>query len=112
MDGRHRQPDLYEATDPTPQVYWPNQVLTITATYRNITVDSIAVNSTTHKTAYKVGEALDVTNLTISATMSDSNVQPMNVTAGMVSGFDSSAVTASQTLIITYEGKTIRASAH
>lgn len=96
----------------TARFIMPNQVLTITATYRNITVDSIAVNSTTHKTAYKVGEALDVTNLTISATMSDSNVQPMNVTAGMVSGFDSSAVTASQTLIITYEGKTIRASAH
>jgi uncharacterized repeat protein (TIGR02543 family)/LPXTG-motif cell wall-anchored protein len=71
-----------------------------------VTVSSIAVNSTTHKTAYKVGDALDVTNLTIEATMSDSSTQTINVTSGMVSGFDSSAVATSKTLTITYESKT------
>ena len=69
-------------------------------------VTSIAVNSTSHKTAYKVGEILDVTGLTIKATMSDSTTQTINVTSGMVTGFDSSAVAANQTLTITYDGKT------
>ncbi len=38
--------------------------------------------------------------------MSDSSIQTINVTAPMVTGFDSSAVAASQTLTITYGGKT------
>ncbi len=71
-----------------------------------VTVSSIAVNSTTHKMAYKVGDALDVTDLTIEATMSDTSKQTINVTLGMVTGFDSSAVAASKTLTITYESKT------
>jgi uncharacterized repeat protein (TIGR02543 family) len=70
------------------------------------TVTSIAVNSTSHKIAYKVGESLDVTNLTILVTKSDSTTETIAVTSGMVSGFDSSAVAASQTLTITYDGKT------
>ena len=69
------------------------------------TVDSIAVNSTDHKTAYEVGEPLDVTNLTILVTMSDGTTKTENVTADMVSEFDSNKE-GSQTLTITYEGKT------
>ena len=69
------------------------------------TVKSIAVNSATHKTAYTKGEALDVTNLTIEVTMSDSTTKIENVTADMVSGFDPSTE-GTQTLTITYGGKT------
>ncbi len=67
-------------------------------------VESIAVNSATHKTAYTKGEALDVTNLTILVTMTDSTTTTKNVTAEMVSGFDPNTE-GTQTLTITYEGK-------
>ena len=68
-------------------------------------IDSIAVNSITHKTAYTKGEALDVSNLTIEVTMSDSTKTTKNVTAEMVSGFEPNTE-GTQTLTITYEGKT------
>ena len=70
------------------------------------TVDSIKVNSTTHKTEYTVGDALSVDKLTIEATMSDKTTKTVNVTAAMVTGFDSSKAVEKQTLTITYEGKT------
>ena len=80
--------------------------VTVTAgTTPSPTVDSIAVNSITHKTAYTKGEPLDVSNLTIEVTMSDSTKTTKNVTAEMVSGFDKNTE-GTQTLIITYEGKT------
>ena len=69
------------------------------------TVKSIAVNSATHKTAYTKGEALDVTNLTILVTMSNGATRTENVTADMVSGFDTNTE-GTQTLTITYQGKT------
>ncbi len=71
-----------------------------------LTVDSIAVNSTAHKTVYQTGEALDVTGLTILVSMSDGSSQTVPVTAGMVNGFDSSAAVERQTLTITYQGQT------
>ncbi len=80
--------------------------VTVTAgTTPSPTVDSIAVNSITHKTAYTKGEPLDVSNLTIEVTMSDSTKTTKNVTADMVSGFDKDTE-GTQTLTITYEGKT------
>ena len=68
------------------------------------TVDSIAVNSTEHKTEYKVGETLDVTNLTILVTMSDTTTKTVPVTSDMVDDFDTSTA-GTKTLTITYEGK-------
>jgi len=70
------------------------------------TLSSISVNSTNHKTAYQVGESLDVTGLTIEALMSDGSSQTVPVTAGMVNGFNSAAAVANQVLTITYQGKT------
>uniref|UniRef100_UPI0025F7FD2C stalk domain-containing protein n=1 Tax=uncultured Fenollaria sp. TaxID=1686315 RepID=UPI0025F7FD2C len=69
------------------------------------TVTGIAVNSTNHKTEYKVGEDLDVTNLTIEVTKSDGSKETVNVEKTMVKGFDSSAANPSQELTITYEGQ-------
>jgi len=69
-------------------------------------VTAITVNSSTHKIAYKVGDTLDVTDLTILVDMSYGSDPTVDVTAGMVTGFDSSAVAANQALTITYEGKT------
>lgn len=70
------------------------------------TLQSISINSTTHKTEYSVGDALDVTNLTIEAAYSDGNKQTVPVTADMVTGFNSSSATESQTLTVSYEDKT------
>ncbi len=68
----------------------------------------IYINSTGHKTQYKVGDELDVTDLTILVVSSDGSTETVKVTNDMVSGFNSSAVTSEdrQPLTITYEGKT------
>ena len=50
-------------------------------------VTSIQVNSTGHKTDYIVGEALDVSGLTIEALYSNGERETLPVTADMVSGF-------------------------
>ena len=65
-----------------------------------ITVTDISITSTNHKTLYYAGESLDVTNLTVKVTKSDGTTKNINVTADMVSGFDSSKL-GKQTLIIT-----------
>jgi len=70
------------------------------------TVKSIAIKSPANKLSYKCGETLDVTGLTITATMDDTTKKDVTVTAEMVTGFDSSAVAASKTLTITYGEKT------
>ena len=70
------------------------------------TIQSISVNSTAHKTKYRVGDPLDVTGLTIEAVYSDGSKRTVPVTADMVSGFDSSAAAESQTLTILCEGQT------
>ena len=70
------------------------------------TVTGISVNSTTHKTEYKTGDSLDVTNLTIEAVYSNGGKQTVPVTAAMVSGFNSSSAAENQILTISYEGQT------
>ena len=69
-----------------------------------VTAEAISVNSTNHKTAYHVGDSLDVTNLTILVRYSDQSTNTVPVTEKMVSGFNASAPAASQTLTIEYEG--------
>ena len=73
--------------------------------YGTPTVKSISVNSTAHKTQYKVGDALDVTGLTIEVRTSDGKSTTLPVTENMVSGFDASAAAEQQTLTIHYQGK-------
>lgn len=77
----------------------------VKATWKDITVTGIRVISTSHKTDYKVGEPLDVTNLTIEVSKSDGTTETVNVTSDMVTGFDSSKEATNQTLTITYQGK-------
>lgn len=70
------------------------------------TVQSIAINSTGHKTEYRVGDPLDVTGLTIEAVYSNGDRRTVPVMADMVSGFDSSVAAERQTLTIRYESQT------
>jgi len=58
------------------------------------------------KKVYEVGDALDVTGLTLKVTKTDGTAQEVAVTAEMVSGFNSSAAAESQELTVTYQGKT------
>lgn len=76
--------------------------ITLTA----LATQSIAVKPGAQKTAYKVGDSLDVTNLYITVTCSDNSTYDRSVLASWVTGFNSSAVAASQTLTVTFDGKT------
>ena len=84
----------------------PGDHVQVTVPNGPITVTGIAISSTGHKTEYKVGEALDVSGLTLKATYSDDTEKEVPVDTGMVSGFDTSAAIASQTLTIKYYGGT------
>ncbi|MGR7840531.1 SpaA isopeptide-forming pilin-related protein [Finegoldia sp. P3-F-LR] len=95
-------------------VYLPGEFITIGGDYTfvaqwkdaPVNLESIKVNSSNHKTTYKVGEELDVTNLTIEATMSNGTKQTIPVNPGMVSGFSSANEAQGMPLTITYGGKT------
>lgn len=77
-------------------------------TLSEITTERILITSTKHKTAYQIGDTLDVTNLQISAYMSDGTTKTIAGTdsAVHVTSFDSSSVNPNQTLTVTYDGKT------
>ena len=66
---------------------------------------SIEINSTTHKTSYYQGDDINVANLTVEGTIADGTKFTVNVTADMISGFDSSKL-GKQTLTITLKGCT------
>jgi len=70
------------------------------------TLESIAITTQATKTAYKVGETLDIAGMVVTGTYSDATTKPETVVAGDVSGFDSTAVAVSQTLTVTVGGKT------
>lgn len=69
-------------------------------------LQSIALNTTGVKTAYKVGESLTVTGLIVTGTYTDGSTRIEGITTGNVSGFISAAVSGSQSLTVTLGGKT------
>jgi len=70
------------------------------------TLSSIAITTPATKVVYKVGEILDITGMVVTGTYSDSSTKVETVDLGAVTGFNSSAVVASQTLNVTVGGKT------
>lgn len=70
-----------------------------------VTVSSIALNTESVKTEYYVGEELDLTGLIATVTYSEGEPETVQITRGMVSGFDNQK-TGEQTLTVTYGGKT------
>ena len=70
---------------------------TITVRLTGITLDSKNA-----KTEYTEGDALDVSGLTLTAKYSDGSEKKVDVTASMVSGFDSGKI-GKQTVTVTYE---------
>jgi len=59
------------------------------------------------KTRYVRGEELDVTGMLLGVRWSDGSTTTQQVTADMVSGFDSAKVHPHQTLTVTHEGATV-----
>lgn len=96
---------LEDVSSATTTFTMPAEDVEVTATYKDIVVTAISI-ATPGKTAYTVGDSLDVSGMEIKADYSDGSSKTIPVTTAMVSGFDSSAAAASQTLTITYEGKT------
>lgn len=76
------------------------------STQNNVELNSIFVDSTTHKTSYLVGEQLNIDNLSIKGQYSDNSYKNINVTKNMISGFNSNQAIEKQTLTITYQEKT------
>ncbi|MDO4852504.1 MAG: bacterial Ig-like domain-containing protein, partial [Clostridia bacterium] len=86
----------------------PDEAVTVEATFEGgdpVTVIGIKLNSDNAKKDYTVGDNLDVTGMTIEVSKSGGSWETVYVTAGMVSGFDSSKL-GKQTLTVTYEGFT------
>lgn len=80
--------------------------ITISFTDIPLTLESIAISTPATKTEYKVGEILDITGMVVTGTYSDSSTKEETITADNVTGFDSSAVVAEQTLTVTVGSKT------
>lgn len=84
------------------------EAVLVTVPLGPVTVQSIKISDgANYKTTYKVGEPLDVTGLTLTVTMSDRSRHPVPVAAEMVTDFNSAAAVESQTLTITYAGRTV-----
>jgi len=71
-----------------------------------VTLDSIEITNPADKLTYYLGDELDITGLTVSATYSSGVTLPVDITTDNITGFDSSAADDSQILTITVEDKT------
>lgn len=89
-------------------VYKANEEIytTFTVVVEEPELVSIEVKTNPTKLTYQVGEQLDLTGLVIEAVMSSGTKETISITNDMVSGFDSSK-TGTNTITITYEGKTV-----
>lgn len=70
-----------------------------------VTVTKIDIKSNPTKTTYNIGESLDLTGAKITVTLSNSSTEEIDITSGMVSGFDSTTA-GDNTVTVTYEGQT------
>jgi uncharacterized repeat protein (TIGR02543 family) len=80
--------------------------VTVTRAVPVATLSSIAITTPATKLTYTVGDTLDINGLVVTGTYSDSSTQVETIMAANVTGFNSSAPAASQTLTITYGGQT------
>ncbi len=67
---------------------------------------SIEITTLPTKLNYAVGEPLDITGIVVTGSYSGGSSGVIPVTNANVTGFDSSAPSASQTLTVTVDGKT------
>lgn len=69
-------------------------------------IASIDITTEPTKKAYKVGEALDLAGMVVTATYTDNSTSAVNINHVSCTGFNSSAAAESQTVTVTYLGKT------
>jgi uncharacterized repeat protein (TIGR02543 family) len=79
---------------------------TLTIEIETLALNSIEITTPANKLSYYVGESLDISGMVVTGTYSDGTTKVESVTAANVTGFDSSAPAASQTLTVTVNGKT------
>ena len=72
---------------------------------KTVAVSEIKVNAPT-KTVYDLGESLDTTGMTVTASYEDGTEDVVDLSKVIVTGFDSSKVAEKQTVTVKYAGKT------
>ena len=72
---------------------------------KKVAVSGIKVNAPT-KTVYDLGESLDTTGMTVTASYEDGTEDVVDLSKVIVTGFDSSKVAEKQTVTVKYAGKT------
>ena len=72
---------------------------------KTVAVSGIKVNAPT-KTVYDLGESLDTTGMTVTASYEDGTEDVVDLSKVIVTGFDSSKVTEKQTVTVKYAGQT------
>ena len=78
----------------------------VTRSFRNLavappTLASIAITTPANKLIYTVGDTLNIAGLVVTGTYSDATLQGQEISAANVTGFNSSAPNAAQTLTVT-----------
>ncbi|MDO4843006.1 MAG: bacterial Ig-like domain-containing protein, partial [Phoenicibacter congonensis] len=86
-------------------VTYNGKTATFTVSVIEKALSRIMVTTLPSKTVYIIGESLNVSGGKITAYYNDNTSTIINMTASMVSGFNSST-TGTKTLTVTYEGKT------
>lgn len=71
-----------------------------------VVLNSIAITTPATKLTYTVGDKLDIEGLVVTGTYSDATTKVETITKANVTGFNSLVSAASQTLTITFGGKT------
>ena len=72
---------------------------------KTVAVSGIKVSAPT-KTVYDLGESLDTTGMTVTASYEDGTEGTVNLSKVIITGFDSSKVTEKQTVTVKYAGQT------
>ncbi len=99
--------DSETAGTKTLTITYQEKTTTFDVTVSEVTLTKIEWKTEPTKKNYSVGESLDVTGGVITATYSDNSTKDIDVTADMVSGFNSAAVAEQQALTVTYGTKTL-----
>lgn len=79
--------------------------VTVIGQVNSPTVTKIAVNPSTFVSSYNLGKDLDLTNSTITVTLSNGTTQVVNATQLMITGYDKNKNQA-QTVTVNYGGQT------
>jgi hypothetical protein len=79
--------------------------ITVSAAFREIILESIAITTPPTKTVYAKGETLDITGMVVTGTYTDTTTKAETVTTVNVSGYDKDTL-GEQTLTVTVNGKT------